>query len=410
MEQNYMQQDKDANCEKRLGWVITLTKKINGSGDDADSSIPSDVPLGRVLELIMKKIDAQQAQISEVRSQMGESNQILVSRIHEMRLVTGELNQMMYAQLEKMNQKLETSMLANQSRHDQAEASHVNESIFQHMRAPLVYISQRPRITSTSGEENFSTVQHIARFIAQCGEASLSPWLRMRLFSSSLTGAAFEWYNIEHRKRFDGVEFQDLFDLADRISRYEDILKEEKERKNSFKGTWYKDPNYELFSTEVRDELEVDVAEVNIRKPYICEALVKPKPTTESNATPASTSAARKRVADTGKNYSFDLSKTDQIFDHLMADKMISLPKLHKIPSASDLKGKEYCKYHNSWNHATNDCTVLRCEFQKAIDEGTLKFPVKTSDTMKVDTNPFPTIASTNMISLVKRENRQVAE
>ncbi|XP_059658827.1 uncharacterized protein LOC132305166 [Cornus florida] len=210
-----------------------------GVGDDADSSIPSDVPLSRVLESIMQKIDAQQAQIGE---------------------------------LEKMSQKLETNVLANQSRQDQAEASHVNESIFQRLMAPLVHISQGPR-TSTilpnaglgvmisnmsnhtlgmpmgnplilsnplvvnpvlaevvqgrrraqpvyrkpypdhvdahelprnyrypdfsmySGEENFSTVQHIARFTAQCGEAGPSPWLRMRLFSSSLARAAFEWYS-----------------------------------------------------------------------------------------------------------------------------------------------------------------------------------------------------------------------
>ncbi|XP_059669198.1 uncharacterized protein LOC132314340 [Cornus florida] len=325
-------------------------------------------------------------------------------------------------------------------------------------------------------EENFFMVQHIARFTAQCLETGPNPWLRMRLFSSSLARAVFEWYSnllansiqtrdemeeafhtqfyrteieatladisrlsqlpsksietfvarfrkaklkcrvslpepeyiklalngldIEHRKRFDGVEFQDLFDLVDRASQFEEILKEEKERKNSSKGTYYKDPNYEVFSAEVGDELEVNVAEVNIKKPYICEALVKSKSIMGGNAT--SISAARKGPADIGKNYSFDLSKTDQIFDHLMADKMISLPKGHKIPSASDLKGKEYCKYHNSWNHATNDCIVLQGILQKSIDEGTLKFPEKTSDTMKVDINPFPTIKSTNVISLAK--------
>ncbi|XP_059635688.1 uncharacterized protein LOC132277864 [Cornus florida] len=288
-----------------------------------------------------------------------------------------------------------------------------------------------------SGEENFFTVQYIERFIAQCGEVGPSPWLRMILFFSSLTGAAFEWYsNLPANSIQTWDEMKEAFHtqfyrteteatLADisrlsqlpsesietfvarfrkvklkcrvslpepkyiklalngldiehrkRASRYEEILKEEKERKNSSKGTWYKDPNYEVFSAEVGDALEVDVTEVNIKKPYVCEALVKPKPTTGGNSS-TSTSAARKGPTDIGKSYSFDLSKTYQIFDHLMADKMISLPKGHRIPSASDLKGKEYCKYHNSWNHATNDCTVLRGVLQKAIDEGTLKFPRK---------------------------------
>ncbi|XP_059669214.1 uncharacterized protein LOC132314355 [Cornus florida] len=247
--------------------------------------------------------------------------------------------------MEKMNQRLETSISTNQNRHDQAEASHINESIFQRRnagidRAQILALIQAevaqgrrrarsvyrkpypdhvdahelprnyryPYFSMYSGEENFSTVQHIARFTAQCGEAGPSPWLRMRLFSSSLARAAFEWFrkvklkcrvsllepkyiklalnglDIEHCKRFDGVEFQDLFDLADRASRYEEILKEEKGRKNSSKGTWYKDPNYEVFSAEVGDKLEVDVAEVNIKKPYVYEALVKPKLTTGGNS------------------------------------------------------------------------------------------------------------------------------
>ncbi|XP_059659104.1 uncharacterized protein LOC132305484 [Cornus florida] len=311
---------------------------------------------------------------------------------------------------------------------------------------------QYPDFSMYSGKENFYTVQHIASFTAQCGEAGPSPWLRMRLFSSSLAEVAFEWYSnlpansirtwdemedifhtqfhrteaeatladisrltqlpsesvetfiarfkkaklkcqvslpepeyiklalndldIEHRKRFDGVEFQDLFDLVNRDSRYEKILKEEKERRNTSKGTYYKDPNYEL--------------------------------TTGGSSTSIST--PKKGPADIGKSYSFDLSKTDQIFDHLLANKMISLPKGHKIPSTNDLKGKEYCKHHNSWNHATNDRTILRGLLQKAIDEGTLKFPEKTSETMKVDTNPFPIIAFTNVISLAKQENQQEAK
>ncbi len=45
-----------------------------------------------------------------------------------------------------------------------------------------------------SGEENKNTIEHIARFTAQCREAAASLFLKMRLFSTSLTMTTFLWY------------------------------------------------------------------------------------------------------------------------------------------------------------------------------------------------------------------------
>ena len=47
------------------------------------------------------------------------------------------------------------------------------------------------------GEDSQSAFEHIARFIVQCGElANYENFyhLKLRLFSSSLTGASFTWY------------------------------------------------------------------------------------------------------------------------------------------------------------------------------------------------------------------------
>ena len=41
---------------------------------------------------------------------------------------------------------------------------------------------------------NQSTVEHIARFAAQCGEFTNNDYMKLRLFPNSLTGAAFVWY------------------------------------------------------------------------------------------------------------------------------------------------------------------------------------------------------------------------
>ncbi|RLN28494.1 uncharacterized protein C2845_PM05G14720 [Panicum miliaceum] len=51
-----------------------------------------------------------------------------------------------------------------------------------------------PDFTKFSGTDDTSTVEHINRFIIQCGETATQDALRVRLFSSSLSGSAFQWF------------------------------------------------------------------------------------------------------------------------------------------------------------------------------------------------------------------------
>jgi len=48
--------------------------------------------------------------------------------------------------------------------------------------------------TKFSGQDDTSTMEHVNRFIIQCGEAANRDELRVRLFSSSLSGSAFTWF------------------------------------------------------------------------------------------------------------------------------------------------------------------------------------------------------------------------
>jgi len=57
------------------------------------------------------------------------------------------------------------------------------------------------------------------------------------------------------------------------------------------------------------------------------------------------------------------------------------------------LKRHAYCKWHNSFSHATNDCNVFRRQVQSAVDEGRLVL-----SEMQVDKTPFP--AHTNVHTL----------
>jgi len=72
-------------------------------------------------------------------------------------------------------------------------------------------------------------------------------------------------------------------------------------------------------------------------------------------------------MAEVGKEYSFDITKTDEIFDRLLKDEQLKLEDGHVLSSAEEVMGKKYCKWHNSWSHTTNNCVVFRNHLQKEI-------------------------------------------
>jgi hypothetical protein len=64
----------------------------------------------------------------------------------------------------------------------------------------------------------------------------------------------------------------------------------------------------------------------------------------------------------------------------------LKLPKGHKFPTAQELQGRPYCKWHHLFTHNTNDCKELRRQIQSAIEQGRL---ILGQFAMKVDTRPF---------------------
>jgi hypothetical protein len=55
--------------------------------------------------------------------------------------------------------------------------------------------------------------------------------------------------------------------------------------------------------------------------------------------------------------FTFDVSKCDKIFDELLSIEKIKL--FHTIPLIEELRKRAYCRWHNSYSHATNDCNVF---------------------------------------------------
>ena len=59
---------------------------------------------------------------------------------------------------------------------------------------PLLHKYKLPDSTKFSGQGEVSAVEHVNRFIMQCGEAAHTDALKVRLFSMSLSGSAFTWF------------------------------------------------------------------------------------------------------------------------------------------------------------------------------------------------------------------------
>ncbi|KAF7124306.1 hypothetical protein RHSIM_Rhsim12G0055600 [Rhododendron simsii] len=176
-----------------------------------------------------------------------------------------------------------------------------------------------------------------------------------------------------------------------RASKFEAILQEEEQLKNSSLGTYYQD---------VEGDMEIDVAQVIGKTPIICDTLVK----TEKPMNMPSSQPNRRGGQANYRQYSFDLTQTDQIFDELLKQKFIVLSPGHILPSDKEKKGKEYCKWHNSFRHNTNNCVTFRNCVQDLIQKGLLQYAKGDKDPMSIESDPFPKV-EINMVNanLAKR-------
>ncbi|XP_058189459.1 uncharacterized protein LOC131307061 [Rhododendron vialii] len=210
-----------------------------------------------------------------------------------------------------------------------------------------------------------STVEHIARFQVQCGEAGTIDGLKLRLFPNSLIGTTFTWYinlppnsvqtwaqleeifhqqfyrvepevtladlscyrqiHLEstesYRLRFKTTRFKCKIVLpeVEYASHYEKFLAEEQDKKTASKGTYYCDPNYRVAAVETEADPDVAVAKIIHNKPYSCKAFVKMEPTKQ----PIQNTFNRPTRA-----YTFDVGRAEAIFDQLLAYKLLKLPSL----------------------------------------------------------------------------------
>ena len=74
--------------------------------------------------------------------------------------------------------------------------------------------------------------------------------------------------NIELRKKFQGMEFRNFYELATKVTEYEELPKEGSQWRKTSMGTYYQEVNYE----------EIAVANLLSIGSFICPLLVKKTP------------------------------------------------------------------------------------------------------------------------------------
>nr|AAT93985.1 putative polyprotein [Oryza sativa Japonica Group] len=227
-------------------------------------------------------------------------------------------------------------------------------------------------LTSVKQKYNESVIDYIKRFRDVRNQC-----YTLNITDRDLAGLAFNGLVALLRERLDGQQFLDVSQLMQRALAQESRVKDNRKLARPFD----KKPNVNVVDypkasdSEEEGDHDIYVAEwswTNKNKPFVC-----------SNLMPTPRKDRQSEV-----KYRFDVAKCDKIFDYLLQEKQIRLPKGHVIPSQEELKRRAYCKWHDSHSHSTNDCNVFRRQVQSAIDEGRLKFT--DGSKMKLDHDPFP--------------------
>jgi hypothetical protein len=283
--------------------------------------------------------------------------------------------------------------------------------------------------TKFSGQDDTSTVEHIARYLMQLGEASADEAFRVRYFPLSLIGSAFQWFtslppqsigtwkDLEqkfHAHYFSGSTETKLIDLATLKQRHNETPLEFLRRFREVKGM--------CFSLTLPDDQLADMAVAGML-PAIREKLfgmefdnlgqLSQKMSLMSNQAYGFKKDTRlakhhdiadiynqflekadqvedfdddekvaaaeimwgkepltvnqRWIKQTKGTYDFDVTKADKLFEFLVKEGRIKLPEGNSMLRPDGVKEKRYCGFHDRNSHSINDCRVFRMRIQKVI-------------------------------------------
>ena len=188
----------------------------------------------------------------------------------------------------------------------------------------------------------------------------------MNIAEKDLTDLAFNGLGSHIKERLEGYDFFTVTQVHQRALAIESQSKETQESHRHHRSSVHAlDFTSDCSDDESNDVYAAEFAWSSQAKPFTCSAL---KPIHKNRQ---------------DEKFTFDISKCERIFDELYRLGYIKMS--HTVPPLEELKRQAYCRLHNTFSHATNDCNVLRRQIQSAINEGRLVF-----SNMQIDQTPFP--------------------
>ncbi|KAK1698396.1 hypothetical protein QYE76_015093 [Lolium multiflorum] len=292
---------------------------------------------------------------------------------------------------------------------------------------PLPPKYRLPDFTKFNGSDGSSSIEHVSRYLAQLGTISASDELRVRFFAQSLTGSAFGWYtslppnsirtwkqleeqfHIQYHSEASEAGIADLAQVRQKrgetvseyIQRFRTVRNRcysvhvsEKEAvelavvglsssiKDVASQADYPSLAHMVQKLSAYEQRHPDVYQDKFKRAVVLveadedEGAAGDQEVAVAEWTRGASPVPCKWVKPQGppKGFDFDVTKADQMFDLLLKEKQLKVPEGHKIPTVQELNGKPYCKWHNTFTHATNDCRVWRQQIQMAIEQGRLIF------------------------------------
>jgi hypothetical protein len=276
--------------------------------------------------------------------------------------------------------------------------------------------------TKFSGQDDTSTVEHIARYLMQLGEASADEAFRVRYFPLSLTGLVFQWFTslppqsvgtwreLEqkfHAHYFSGSTEKKLIDLTTLKQRHNETHLEFLRRFREVKGI--------CFSLTLPDDQLADMAiagmlpavreklfgmefdnlgqlfqklslmsnqaygfkkDTRFNKHHdiadIYNQFLEKADQMEDSDDDEDVAAAeimwgkepltmnQRWIKQTKVTYDFDVTKADKLFEFLVKEGRIKLPEGHSMLRPAGVKEKHYYGFHDRNSHSINNCRVFR--------------------------------------------------
>jgi len=193
------------------------------------------------------------------------------------------------------------------------------------------------------------------------------------------------------RQKLHTQYLRDMAQLAYRVRQVERLKAEKarttrhiKKEKIAYIDTYDSDLEFD-WGSDVVEENETNLAELKDGPPYVCKFL---RPSNGKNP------EELKNDKYPNQTHTFDVTKYEEIFEILVADGIILVPKNLKVPPVQQRKKRGFCKFHGFLGHNLSRCTRFRDSVQKDLDEGRLKFGDKAKQPMQVDADLLKTTDS----------------